>query len=65
MAVLDETLKRLNSDYEAKRYNNFYPPKVRRMPQGTFITGYAIKIRWAVGLKATPQQHLFCCRKHA
>lgn len=38
VAVLDETLKRLNSDYEAKRYNNFvlYPPKVRRMPQGTF-----------------------------
>jgi phenylacetate-coenzyme A ligase PaaK-like adenylate-forming protein len=37
-SVLDEALKKLNSDYEAKRYNNFVLqfPVVRRMPPGTF-----------------------------
>jgi phenylacetate-coenzyme A ligase PaaK-like adenylate-forming protein len=37
-AVLDEELKKQNSDYEAKRYNNFvlHQPVVRKMPAGSF-----------------------------
>ena len=37
---LDETLKRLNSDYEAKRsYNlSLEPPVVRAMKRGTFYS---------------------------
>lgn len=37
-AVLDESLKQQNSDYEAKRYNNYvlHQPLVRKMPGGTF-----------------------------
>jgi hypothetical protein len=37
-AVLDENLKKQNSDYEAKRYNNFilHFPHVRKMPPGSF-----------------------------
>lgn len=36
--ILDTELKTLNSDYEAKRYNNFvlHQPRVRVLPQGTF-----------------------------
>lgn len=36
--VLDTSLKQLNSDYEAKRYNNYVlqPPKVTVAPEGTF-----------------------------
>lgn len=36
--VLDKVLKELNSDYEAKRYNNFIlkPPQIRIAPPGTF-----------------------------
>lgn len=36
--VLDNALKSLNSDYEAKRFNNFVlrPPLVRPMKKGTF-----------------------------
>lgn len=36
--VLDRTLKDLNSDYEAKRYNNYVLqfPRIRIAPQGTF-----------------------------
>lgn len=42
-SVLDETLKKQNSDYEAKRYNNFVLqfPVVRRMPKGTFYNWLA------------------------
>jgi hypothetical protein len=38
-AVLDESLKKQNSDYEAKRFNNYviHFPKIRRMPQNTFL----------------------------
>ncbi len=38
VAVLDEELKKQNSDYEAKRYNNFvlHFPRVRKMPKGSF-----------------------------
>lgn len=38
VALLDESLKKQNSDYEAKRYNNFvlHAPVVRKMPQNTF-----------------------------
>ncbi|MBX3162846.1 MAG: GH3 auxin-responsive promoter family protein [Bacteroidetes bacterium] len=38
-AVLDETLKKQNSDYEAKRYNNYvlHFPKIQAMPQNTFF----------------------------
>lgn len=37
-AVLDDALKQQNSDYEAKRYNNYvlHQPLVRKMPVGTF-----------------------------
>lgn len=37
-AVLDETLKKQNSDYEAKRYNNFvlHFPHIKKMPQQSF-----------------------------
>lgn len=37
-ALLDESLKKQNSDYEAKRYNNFvlHQPIVRNMPTNTF-----------------------------
>lgn len=36
--ILDNTLKSLNSDYEAKRYKNIAlrPPIIRSVPQGTF-----------------------------
>jgi hypothetical protein len=36
--VLDSTLKQLNSDYEAKRYNNFVlkAPVVKQLPKGSF-----------------------------
>jgi hypothetical protein len=38
IAVLDEELKKQNSDYEAKRYNNFvlHLPKVHKMAKGSF-----------------------------
>lgn len=38
VALLDESLKKQNSDYEAKRYNNFvlHQPLVRNMPTNTF-----------------------------
>jgi hypothetical protein len=38
VALLDESLKKQNSDYEAKRYNNFvlHFPEVKRMPANTF-----------------------------
>jgi hypothetical protein len=38
VAVLDENLKKQNSDYEAKRYNNFvlHFPRVHKMPAGSF-----------------------------
>lgn len=37
-SVLDDTLKRVNSDYEAKRFNNYVlqTPVVRPVPKGTF-----------------------------
>jgi hypothetical protein len=37
-AVLDETLKKQNSDYEAKRYNNFvlHFPVIKKMPENSF-----------------------------
>lgn len=39
-AVLDQALKQLNSDYEAKRYNNFVlqSPKVHAARKGTFYS---------------------------
>jgi phenylacetate-coenzyme A ligase PaaK-like adenylate-forming protein len=38
VSVLDEALKKQNSDYEAKRYNNYvlHPPHVNKMPSGSF-----------------------------
>ncbi len=38
VSVLDESLKKQNSDYEAKRYNNFvlHNPIVRKVPANTF-----------------------------
>ncbi|MBC7694797.1 MAG: GH3 auxin-responsive promoter family protein [Burkholderiales bacterium] len=37
-SVLDDTLKQINSDYEAKRFNNYilHLPIIRIMPKGTF-----------------------------
>ena len=37
-SVLDETLKKQNSDYEAKRYNNYvlHFPQVKKMPEHSF-----------------------------
>jgi hypothetical protein len=37
-SVLDDTLKQINSDYEAKRFNNYilHLPVIRIMPKGTF-----------------------------
>lgn len=39
-AILDKTLKELNSDYEAKRYNNFvlHRPKILKMKNNVFYT---------------------------
>jgi hypothetical protein len=36
--VLDKTLKQVNSDYEAKRYNDYVIkfPEVKKLPVGTF-----------------------------
>jgi len=38
VALLDEALKKQNSDYEAKRYNNYvlHSPLVKNMPQDSF-----------------------------
>ena len=38
VAQLDEALKRQNSDYEAKRYNNYvlYTPVIRALPAQSF-----------------------------
>ncbi|MBK6521031.1 MAG: GH3 auxin-responsive promoter family protein [Sphingobacteriaceae bacterium] len=38
VALLDESLKKQNSDYEAKRYNNYvlHSPVVKNMPQNSF-----------------------------
>ena len=38
VALLDEALKKQNSDYEAKRYNNYvlHSPVVKNMPQNSF-----------------------------
>ncbi len=38
VALLDESLKRQNSDYEAKRYNNFvlHDPIIKNVPENTF-----------------------------
>ncbi|MES2762407.1 MAG: GH3 auxin-responsive promoter family protein [Bacteroidota bacterium] len=37
-SVLDDTLKQINSDYEAKRFNNYVLqfPVIRALPKGTF-----------------------------
>lgn len=37
-SLLDESLKKQNSDYEAKRYNNFvlHFPEIKKMPPNTF-----------------------------
>jgi len=38
--VLDKYLKEQNSDYEAKRYNNYvlHAPKINKMKSGSFLT---------------------------
>ena len=43
--VLDKTLKQLNSDYEAKRYNDYVIqfPEVKSVPAGTFYKWLASK----------------------
>lgn len=37
-SILDETLRKINSDYDAKRFHNFVlnPPKINTLPKGTF-----------------------------
>ena len=39
-SILDDTLKQINSDYEAKRFNNYVlqPPHIKMMPKGTFYS---------------------------
>jgi hypothetical protein len=36
--ILDQTLRQINSDYDAKRYNDLvlHPPIVHAVPRGTF-----------------------------
>lgn len=50
--LLDNALKSINSDYEAKRYNNYVlqPPLVRNAPAGTFY-------RWLKGKEKLGGQH--------
>jgi hypothetical protein len=38
--VLDQTLRDVNSDYDAKRYNDYVlrPPRIHAVPRGTFYT---------------------------
>ncbi|QJD78106.1 GH3 auxin-responsive promoter family protein [Spirosoma rhododendri] len=38
--ILDQTLREINSDYDAKRYNDFVlrPPRIHVVPRGTFYT---------------------------
>lgn len=38
ISVLDDTLKQINSDYEAKRFNNYIlqTPKIKVLPKGSF-----------------------------
>ncbi len=45
--VLDVTLKQLNSDYEAKRYNDYVlkKPVIKQMPKGTFYNWLKINNR--------------------
>lgn len=45
--VFDTALKSLNSDYEAKRYQNMVlgPPQIRIMPQGTFYKWLKLRDR--------------------
>ena len=47
VAQLDEGLKKQNSDYEAKRYNNFvlHAPKVHALPSGSFYNWLRSKNR--------------------
>lgn len=39
-SILDDTLKQINSDYEAKRFNNYilHLPVIRVLPKGTFYS---------------------------
>lgn len=43
--LLDNALKSINSDYEAKRYNNYvlHPLQVKNMPKGTFYNWLRMK----------------------
>ena len=45
MEVLDTTLKSINSDYEAKRYQNMIlkQPVIRSLPKGTFYKWFESK----------------------
>ena len=51
--TLDENLKKLNSDYEAKRFNNLAmgPPKLRQIPTGSFNSWLKAKSRWGAQVK--------------
>jgi len=51
--TLDENLKRLNSDYEAKRYNDLAmgPLKLKAIPQGSFNSWLKAKSRWGAQVK--------------
>lgn len=48
ISVLDETLKAVNSDYEAKRFKdiNLVRPVVRKIPHGTFHNWLRLKNRY-------------------
>jgi hypothetical protein len=46
-SVLDDTLKQINSDYEAKRFNNYIlqTPIIKVLPKGTFYNWLKINNR--------------------
>jgi len=51
--TLDQNLQRLNSDYEAKRFNNLAmgPPNLRALPAGSFNSWLKAKSRWGAQVK--------------
>ena len=51
--LLDKNLKNLNSDYEAKRYNDLAmgPPNISSIPKGSFNSWLKAKSRWGAQVK--------------
>jgi hypothetical protein len=51
--VLDQTLRSINSDYDAKRYKDMVltPPKINVVQKDTFIHGCVVKVNWVDNTK--------------